>query len=324
MNNELTSLLQKAYNDGIITSINMAKILKAKEELKISDAEFHQLDDQIRISTYLKKVEERKEKGVVYFGDLTKQYKISEEEKILLKEKKDVETQPTPPTLASIQQEKIPEEVKVSSKEKKDAELQPTPPSIQQEKLPEEVKTPSKEKKAAKVKLTPSKPQPDTVAAEEKIAAKEIKDIEPQPAPTVTQQEPAESPAGERVPDVVLIVDDNHVHITTTKTLLEKNGYVCYTADSPEQGYIQAVQMKPSIILSDFNFGIGKKTGLELYQELKSSKITIPFIIITAYFQKEFVDYSLGIGITDYLTKPFDPEILLSTIKEHLSVKKNP
>lgn len=88
MNNELTALLHKAYNDGIITSIMLKKILKAKDDLKLSDAEYYQLDDQIRITTYLKKVDERKEKGVVYIGDLTKQYKITEEEKILLQEKK--------------------------------------------------------------------------------------------------------------------------------------------------------------------------------------------------------------------------------------------
>jgi len=84
MNDILISLLQKAYDDGIITSIIKTKILKAKDDLKLSDAEFQKLDDHIRLTTYLKKVEERKEKGDLYFGDLTKQYKITQEEKILL------------------------------------------------------------------------------------------------------------------------------------------------------------------------------------------------------------------------------------------------
>ncbi len=236
MNNELTALLHKAYNDGIITSIMLKKILKAKDDLKLSDAEYYQLDDQIRITTYLKKVDERKEKGVVYIGDLTKQYKITEEEKILLQEKKTAEPKPAPP--------------------------------IEQAK------------------------------------------------------QTAELSSAKSVGDIVLIVDDNPNHIALTKKLLENNGYVCCTADSPENAYKQAIQMKLSIILCDFNFGIGKRTGLDLFHELKSKKMIIPFIIVSAYFQKEFVDYARGIGVTDYLTKPFDPEILLSTVKQHLSAKK--
>ncbi len=251
MNNELITLLNKAYDDGIITSIILTKILKAKDDLKLSDAEFQKLDDQIRITTYLKKVEERKEKGVVYVGDLTKQYKITEEEKILLKEKKS-------------------------------SELKPVLPIIQEQ---------------------------------ETIDSK-------LPLPEKQEQKVVEVPDVKSVGDVVLIVDDNTNHIKLTKTLLEKNGYICCTAETPENAYTIAVQMKPSIILCDFNFGIGKRTGLDFLHELKTKKMIIPFIIISAYYQKEFVDYAFGIGVTDYLTKPFDPEILLSTIKQHLTVKK--
>jgi CheY-like chemotaxis protein len=244
MKNELIALLEKAYDDGIITSIILTKILKAKEVLKLSDAEFHQLDDQIRITTYLKKVEERKEKGVTYVGDLTKQYKITEEEKILLQEQKAVAA------------------------------------------------------KAAPGKQSKQPPEPSVV------------------------KQPSEIPAVQQSGDGVLIVDDNPNHIKLTKKILEKNGYVCYTAETPETAYKLAVQMKPSIILCDFNFGIGKRTGLDLFHELKSKKTIIPFIIVSAYYQKEFVDYARGIGVTDYLTKPFEPEILLSTVKQHLSAKK--
>jgi CheY-like chemotaxis protein len=244
MNDELVSLLQKAYDDGIITSIILTKILKAKEDLKLSDAEFHKLDDQIRITTYLKKVEERTEQGIMYVGDLTKQYKITEEEKALLKELKAAKPKPAP-------------------------EVKPVKQSVKQ-----------------------------------------------------SADQPVETPLNNSTGIVVLIVDDNVNQIKLTKTLLEKNGYVCHAAESPEFAYKVAVQVKPSIILCDFNFGIGKRTGLDLFHELKSKKMIIPFVIISAYFQKEFVDYAFGIGVTDYLTKPFEPKELLATIKKHLVVKK--
>ncbi len=257
MKNELISLLQKAYDDGIVTSIILTKILKAKEDLKISDADFHKLDDQIRIETYLKKVEERKEKGVVYFGDLTKQYRITEEDKEILKAKKSAEQKPTPP----------------------------------------------------------AKPAKQTAA----VSSAEVSSVPSSKA----EKKSIDVPAAKSTGDVVLIVDDNPNHIKLTQKLLEKNGYVCITAETPQKALALALQKNPSIILCDFNFGIGKQTGLDLFHELKSKKIIVPFIIVSAYFQKEFVDYARGIGVTDYLTKPFEPEILLSTIKQYLTAKKN-
>ena len=240
MENELTTLLHKAYDDGIITSIILTKILKAKEDLKLSDADFHKLDDQIRISTYLKKVHERKEQGIMYVGDLTKQYKITEEEKALL------------------------------------SELQ----SAEQKKKEAEVQSESVKQAAAKTSAVKSNG------------------------------------------DVVLIVDDNVNHIKLTKTLLEKNGYVCHTAETPDGACKLALQVNPSIVLCDFNFGIGKQTGLDLFHEMKVKKMNTPFIIVSAYFQKEFVDYALSVGVTAYLTKPFEPEELLKTIRKYIVVKK--
>jgi CheY-like chemotaxis protein len=298
MNNELIILLQKAYDDGIITSIIQAKITKAKTELNLSDADFQKIDDQIRITTYLRKVEERKTKGDVYIGDLTKQYKITEEEKILLKEKKPVEQKPVPPIIQA--------EQPVESKS-----VLP----ITQEKKPDEPKIiPQITQKQKPVKSKSIPP-----------ITQEHPPVEPkQDQPIMQTQQTTKTPVSESVGNVVLIVDDNPVHIALTKKCLEKNGYICHTADSPETAFKLAIQITPSIVLCDFNFGIGKQTGLDLFQELKSKKIIVPFIIISAYYQKEFVDYAFGIGVTDYLTKPFEPEILLSTVKQHLTVKKSP
>ncbi len=252
MNDELISLLKKAYDDGIITSIIQKKILKAKEDLHLSDAEFTQLDDQIRLETYKRKVEERKEQGVFYVGDLTKQYKITEEEKIALQAKKD--TEPIP------------------------------------------------------VQRPVSHQAPQAI---------------PQPVPQQTQSLPSiEHSTPSHTGAVAVIVDDNPNHSAHIKKILEGDGFICHTADSPEAAYKLALQVKPVIIFSDFNFGIGKRTGLDFFHELKSKKMIIPFIIITAYFQREFVDYALGVGVTDYLTKPVAPEVLLSTVKEHLDTPK--
>ncbi len=247
MSKELITILQKAYNDGIITSIIQKEIEQVKESLKMSDAEFQSIDDNVRVATYLKKIKERAEKGDTFTGDLRKQYKITDDDKEIIESQKAV---------------------------------------------------------AAKLAAKPAPPK----------VVVETKPVTPSPAPnTAADTKPSESTG-----PLVLVADDNQIHLTLTKKLLEKHNYTCITADSPETAMQLILEKTPGIILCDINFGIGKQSGLDMFYEMKSKKIKIPFIILSAYFQKEFTEYARQIGVSDYLTKPFDPDTLLAAIKKNI------
>ncbi len=276
MSKELIAILQKAYNDGFITSIIQQEIDQVKKTLKISDAEYQNIDNNVRIATYLKKVKERSEKGNTFIGDLRKQYKITDDDKDIIESQKAV---------AAKLAEKPPQP--------KNA-VGATPAPVQAQSKRVDDSTPA----------VPVKPKESTV----------VKPVNPVMEPNTAGTAQPSASTG----PIVLVADDNQIHLTLTKKLLEKNNYTCITAESPEAAMQLIIEKKPAIILCDINFGIGKQSGLDMFYEMKSKKIKIPFIILSAYFQKEFTEYARQIGVSDYLTKPFDPNTLLAAIKKNI------
>ena len=62
--------------------------------------------------------------------------------------------------------------------------------------------------------------------------------------------------------------------------------------------------------------------GFTLAREIKKSKPKLPFIFLTAKAMKEDILKGFKIGADDYLTKPFDSEILIEKIKVILRKKE--
>ena len=65
------------------------------------------------------------------------------------------------------------------------------------------------------------------------------------------------------------------------------------------------------------------KDGLTLAREIREINEIIPLIFLTAKNLKDDVLKGYKIGADDYLTKPFDSEILLAKIKSILNRKPN-
>jgi DNA-binding response OmpR family regulator len=65
--------------------------------------------------------------------------------------------------------------------------------------------------------------------------------------------------------------------------------------------------------------------GYQVLARLKKDERTahIPVIILSALSRETDILEGLDRGATDYLTKPFSPEILLSKIKKVLSTKND-
>ena len=63
------------------------------------------------------------------------------------------------------------------------------------------------------------------------------------------------------------------------------------------------------------------KDGLTLAKEIREVNESIPLIFLTAKNLKDDVLKGYKIGADDYLTKPFDSEILLAKIKSILNRK---
>jgi len=118
---------------------------------------------------------------------------------------------------------------------------------------------------------------------------------------------------------LILLVEDNE----DFRFYLKDNLRVFYKieeASNGKEGWQKALALHPDLIVSDIS--MPEMNGNELCGKLKSDERTkhIPIILLTALTGEEEQLKGLEIGANDYMTKPFNFEILHSKIKNLLTL----
>lgn len=116
----------------------------------------------------------------------------------------------------------------------------------------------------------------------------------------------------------VLIIDDETELVELMRMRLEANGYKVGFAYDGEAGLEKARSEKPDLIILDIM--LPKKDGYKVCELLKNDAAfsRIKIIIFTARAQQEDLKRGREAGADAYITKPFDPQALLSKIRELL------
>ncbi len=120
--------------------------------------------------------------------------------------------------------------------------------------------------------------------------------------------------AGEKI----LNIDDSPTVQRLIEMILTSQGYQVVLASDGEEGIQKAKSERPALILVDFV--MPKMNGYQVCKTLKDDPEfrDTPIILVTSKGDKvgsKFVDV---LGITEYFTKPFQPEELLAKIREVL------
>ena len=104
----------------------------------------------------------------------------------------------------------------------------------------------------------------------------------------------------------VLVIDDDPAIIRFLDIYLGEQGYEVLAAPSGADGIEVARRQRPDLILLDH--GLPDMDGTEVLGALQGDSVTrdLPVVILTA--RADLVDKveSLGLGVEDYITKPFD------------------
>ena len=100
---------------------------------------------------------------------------------------------------------------------------------------------------------------------------------------------------------------------------LELEGYEVVSAHHGEEAVRLAAVEHPDLVILDIM--MPRMDGYEAVKEIKSNKETrnIPVVFLSARAQQADIEKGRAYGVTDYLTKPFDPTELLDVI-ERLTV----
>jgi CheY-like chemotaxis protein len=123
--------------------------------------------------------------------------------------------------------------------------------------------------------------------------------------------------AGEKI----LNIDDSPTVQRLIEMILSSQGYQVVLASDGEEGIEKAKSERPALILVDFV--MPKMNGYQVCKVLKDDPEfrDTPIILVTSKGDKvgsKFVDV---LGISEYFTKPFQPEELLAKIREVLDKK---
>jgi DNA-binding response OmpR family regulator len=110
----------------------------------------------------------------------------------------------------------------------------------------------------------------------------------------------------------ILLVDDDDLMRRSLAFNLEQAGYRISTAADAESALRMARRDPPDLILLDI--GLPGMDGLDALQSFRQEANT-PIIFVTA--RRRELDQALGLelGADDYVTKPFDLNVLLARIK---------
>jgi CheY-like chemotaxis protein len=116
----------------------------------------------------------------------------------------------------------------------------------------------------------------------------------------------------------ILVVEDEQSMITLIRYNLESEGYNIYAVRNGKEALKQCKSCLPQLIISDI--GMPEMDGFEFRQALLDDKELrdIPFIFLTARSQSEDQFKGMRLGVSHFLTKPFEPELLLMTVAEIL------
>ncbi|MBQ8326452.1 MAG: response regulator [Lachnospiraceae bacterium] len=115
----------------------------------------------------------------------------------------------------------------------------------------------------------------------------------------------------------VLIVDDSRTSRNILKSVLEKGGFrVVGEAANGEEGFLKYRELTPDIVTMDITMPV--MNGIESLSLIRRENETAKVVMITAAGQKEKMVEAIKRGAEEFITKPFDENEVLATLKRVL------
>jgi len=119
----------------------------------------------------------------------------------------------------------------------------------------------------------------------------------------------------------ILLVEDDPNFGNVLRDYLELNDYEVTLAKDGIEGFVLFKNNDYDLCILDVM--MPRKDGFSLAEDIRRTNTQVPIIFLTAKTMKEDVLRGYQVGADDYLTKPFDSEVLLYKIKAIFQRKEN-
>lgn len=115
---------------------------------------------------------------------------------------------------------------------------------------------------------------------------------------------------------MILIVDDKAENLISLRVFLEENGFAVDEASSGEEALKKILKTVYSLIILDVQMPVmdGFEVA-EIIADFSKAKDTPILFLSAVNIDKQFITQGYLTGAVDYITKPFDPDILLLKVK---------
>ncbi|MBP6688086.1 MAG: response regulator, partial [Lacibacter sp.] len=144
--------------------------------------------------------------------------------------------------------------------------------------------------------------------------------MEPMVTAKMTGTDGLESIVSEKLS--ILITDDNE-QLRSYLAQVFKGSFIVYEAKSAEEGLKLAKEFQPDVIISDMV--MEELSGIDFCKIIKETPALshIPFILITGSFSPETKLKGIEAGADDYITKPFEKDMLVARVQSLIKKQEN-
>ncbi len=122
----------------------------------------------------------------------------------------------------------------------------------------------------------------------------------------------------------MLIADDDPVIVRLLELNLRLAGFRVSTATRGDTAVERVLELRPDVIVIDVNMpGID---GYEACSRLRREHgmTQMPIVMLTAHAPDDDAARAAEVGVTAYVTKPFDPESLVAVVRSALVTEATP
>ncbi len=120
----------------------------------------------------------------------------------------------------------------------------------------------------------------------------------------------------------ILVADDSVTIQKVVELTFSKEDFVLVQARSGEEAIRRAKEERPDLVLLDLS--MPDKNGYEVCAALRAEPMlrTVPIILLTGTFEAFDKDKGIQAGADDFVTKPFESQLLISKVKQLLFTKR--
>jgi CheY-like chemotaxis protein len=122
----------------------------------------------------------------------------------------------------------------------------------------------------------------------------------------------------------VLVVDDSEVIRELIAINLELEGFEVFTAIDGQDALDRVAAIRPHVMTIDVR--MPRLDGISLVQTLRRDPSTahIRVVMVTASAQEAEVRRGEAAGVDAYLTKPFEPDVLVGIVRDLAAGRSDP